>query len=351
MNNEITSGNAKHRSNAAVPGVHELPVGVRGVPALAGGADPPSAEDERRVHAITALRGLRDPFEDALETSDEKKRRVREDAFLDDYKQREAWTHFGAQNPVSLWHITNLEYRRRCGFDLAARREQQRRLRWHYATALFELGETTRRTCDPVEFEAHLCTQARNFVRLKRELDRLDRRKTRWMTKRRTMKAQDRLAWRLLGLPGRGFRAKQKKLGEAAEWQRDAWQREMPLVFFGDGSWSARRGSASMPRKALIKRIATRGVCVVEDEHRTSKMCPCASCNGEMCDVPGQRRVRSCKKSSKSDGDREPECVACEIDRDWGGVMGILQCALQSLRKLPRPPKYCRSCAEGVPQL
>ena len=320
------------------------------------GATAPSAKDARRVHAIEEQRARASPWDDAFETYADKKRRERDDAFVDDVQQRAAWTHFvdadGGANPVTLWHITNLEYRRRCGFELATQRERWRRERWHYASAIHDLGETTRRTCDPVEFEAHVRVQARHFVRLKRELDRTDRRKTRWATKRRTAKAQDRLAWRLLGLPGRSFRAKQKKLGDAAEWRRDAWRREMPLVFFGDGSWSARKGSAPMPRKALIKRIATRGACVVEDEFRTSKMCPCASCNGELRDhnTPGERRVRSCTKSSTSDGDATG-CIARGIDRDWGGVMGIMQCGLQSLRKQPRLPKYSRSCASGIPDL
>ncbi len=213
---------------------------------------------------------------------------------------------------------------RRWSLD-AREHERRRRCRKCYALALAALGEVTRRTCGPEALREYALTQSSHFRVLERELGRVQRRKTKWMTKKRTAKAQDRLAWRMLGLPGRGFRAKQKQLakeGKSVEWDRAAWAREKPIVFFGDGSWSARRGCAPMPRKALVKRVAVRGVVIVSDEYRTSKACPCCRCSGEMKDVTGTHRVRSCENSA--DGGAAPGCVAHRIDRDEGGAYGIL---------------------------
>ena len=43
------------------------------------------------------------------------------------------------------------------------------------------------------------------------------------------------------------------------------------VVFFGAGSWTPKKGSPAVPRKPLISRIASKGLCIVEDEYRTSK--------------------------------------------------------------------------------
>ena len=273
---------------------------------------------------------------------DAKRRRKREDRFVEDVDRRAAWSRREGSS-ATMWHLTQREYQRRAGVLDAYRHERWRRCRKSYATAIAALGETTRRTCDPDALHEYARAQATYFITLARELGRVQRRKSRWMTKRRTAKTQDRLAWRLLGLPGRGFRARQNKLakeGKDTQWDRSAWENAKPIVFFGDGSWAPRCGCAPMPRKALIKRVATRGVVVVEDEFRTSKACPCVRCSGEMEDVPGNHRVRSCKNSADGDGSG---CVAHRIDRDVGGVLGILQCGIATLQNRERPPKYCSS--------
>ena len=269
------------------------------------------------------------------------RRRKREDRFVEDVDRRVAWMRRDGSK-VALWHLTNREYQYRAGILEANEHERRRRCRKRYALAIAALGETTRRTCDPDALRDYAVAQSTHFRTLELELGRVQRRKTKWMTKKRTAKTQDRLAWRMLGLPGRGFRAKQKQLakkGMPVEWDRAKWASEKPIVFFGDGSWAARKGCAAMPRKALVKRVATRGVVIVEDEFRTSKMCPCSTCSGEMKDVPDMHRVRSCENST--DGDAS-ECVAHRIDRDVGGVCGILQCGIATLRNSPRPAKYCR---------
>jgi hypothetical protein len=295
-------------------------------------------EARRREAEGEAVDGETDDGEDSRTAQ---RRRKREDRFVEDVDRRAAWTRRD-DSAVAMWHLTQREYQYRAGILDAREHERRRRCRKRYALALAALGEVTRRTCDPDALREYARAQSSHFRVLERELGRVQRRKTNWMTKKRTAKAQDRLAWRMLGLPGRGFRAKQNQLakeGKPVQWDRDAWAREKPIVFFGDGSWAARKGCAAMPRKALVKRVATRGVVIIEDEFRTSKACPCSQCSGEMKDVPGMHRVRSCKNSA--DGD-DAGCVAHRIDRDVGGVYGILQCGVAALQKLPRPVKYCR---------
>jgi hypothetical protein len=302
--------------------------------------------DKKAAYAAFLRREHRNPEDDGELQRAEERARQRARGFVEDVAQRQAWWRSSA-TPVRMWHVTNREYRERCGFVKADARESERRSRVRYASAVRKLGMHTKRTCDPVELTKYASAMARHFARLKREFDRVQRRAGRWMRKRRTDKTQDRLAWRLLGMPGRGFRHREHRRvsrcgdSDVVPWSRTRWEREKPIVVFGDGSWSARAGTAPMPRKALIKRVSTRGVVLVEDEFRTSKMCPCFHCGGEMRDdLAAGARVRRC--SNASDGGAHG-CGAIAIDRDWSGSMGILHCGLCALRREDRPPKYTRA--------
>ena len=69
---------------------------------------------------------------------------------------------------------------------------------------------------------------------------------------------------------------------------------EIRVIFFG-GNWTPKKGSTAVPRKPLISRIVSKGLCIVEDEYRTSKCGPC--CGGKMQDVKSKGHVRCCKNS------------------------------------------------------
>ena len=137
------------------------------------------------------------------------------------------------------------------------------------------------------------------------------------------------------------------------------------VVFFGNGRFQAggyghALGSASLiiiglrptvPKKALLKLLCTRGPTVLLDEYNTSKMCPCGKAELETKQVTsnGDSRVR-CHKAAGS-GDNIPCSVAplldaskIPMDRDILATLNMLQCAACGVRGLPRPAHLCKEC-------
>ena len=109
---------------------------------------------------------------------------------------------------------------------------------------------------------------------------------------------------------------------------------ETRVIFFGGGNWTPKKGSPAVPRKPLISRIASKGLCIVEDEYRTSKCCPC--CGGEMQDLKGKSRVRCCKNSLNGN------CSLTNLDRDRIGSLNIALCGAMTLLGHKRPEYLCR---------
>jgi len=54
------------------------------------------------------------------------------------------------------------------------------------------------------------------------------------------------------------------------------------VILFGNGSFKAKKGHASCPRKVLVRSLASRVLVGILDEYRTSKRCPggCAVVTG-----------------------------------------------------------------------
>ncbi len=100
------------------------------------------------------------------------------------------------------------------------------------------------------------------FQVLRDEKMRIQRKKLNHHRKNKTRSALALLSNKLLGL-GKRKRMDGKK----------------PIIFFGNGSWRPSReggpnkGVGAMPRKALVKEISQKGMCVIESEYRTSKCC------------------------------------------------------------------------------
>ena len=95
-----------------------------------------------------------------------------------------------------------------------------------------------------------------------------------------------------------------------------------------------KKASPAVPRKPLISRIASKVLCIVEDEYRTSKCCPC--CGGEMQDVKSKGRVRCCKNSLNGN------CSLTNLDRDRVGSLNIALCGAMTLLGHKRPEHLCR---------
>ena len=245
----------------------------------------------------------------------------------------EAMINFSKPQPsylnghVHIWNVTNAEYRERTGQKAFATFEGHRRQCFRFKTLLEQIGETSCKTCNCEEFFCYLKVIATHFSSLQRENNRLDRRKMRWITKRKTNKTLDKIASRML-------RSSSHRKNKAKE-KPNVSNKPMPIVFFGDGNWKQCKGSPPVPRKPLIKRLAARTITVMMDEYRTSKMCPCHGCNSELTNQnsPGNRRVRVCTRRNSS-GDGTSGCIVNRvggIDRDVAGGLSILVCGKDEL--------------------
>ena len=177
----------------------------------------------------------------------------------------------------------------------------------------------------------------------------------RWSNFRKCMKTLDEMANGIAGLSNgkktrnRLKKIRRKNIPESTKAEMIKQLREninsrkrKRVVFFGDGQFSSGgHGHASVPRKALIRHISCRTVCVITSEFGTSKYCP--GCGSTMKDVEGEIRTRSCTNFSREDSTacclREDE-TAFLTDRDECGAMGIALCGGRPLLGFARPSQY-----------
>ena len=126
------------------------------------------------------------------------------------------------------------------------------------------------------------------------------------------------------------------------------------ICFFGDGSFGAQRGNASVPRKDLVRALARRGLTFMLDKFRTSARCP--GCGSEMKDDDKGHRIRlhpqrrGCSRQCTSieDQNNEQNTDACPLysneggvykaDRDEVATVNMVMCAISAL-------KYGTSCS------
>lgn len=106
------------------------------------------------------------------------------------------------------------------------------------------------------------------------------------------------------------------------------------IVFFGDGEFKGNGfGHRSVPKKELLKKLASKGLVFLLDEYGSSKYCP--GCGCQMKDVNGKHRVRHCS-SVLSEGSANQCCLmnnnSCfECDRDNSATLNMMNCVKEYL--------------------
>ena len=277
---------------------------------------------------------------------------------------------------TSFWHVARTDYCRDAGyvrrhtFETARRTENPR-----YAAALERFRYTRRRTCDPDTFAVYAKTRAETFEAMREEANLLSRKTRKYHTRRRTQQKLDKIAddlvfgrgvvddsrtikkdrkerrraWRqkedtdpygfVPDIPVDGddvLRSKRRKLDSDSNWTDRMLtppERHARPVFFGNGSWK----SSGLPRKILVKKISTRGVCVITDEFLTSQSCPCCGGKKTLKDIERGSRLRYCTNS------RTGNCCLTQVDRDVSGSFSIGLAVFWGLSGQPgRPPHLAR---------
>ena len=128
-------------------------------------------------------------------------------------------------------------------------------------------------------------------------------------------------------------------------WKNDGINNEESIVaFMGDGQFKHQKGYAPVPKKKLIKTLATKGMTVVLDEFRTSSECPCG--NSELDNIDSDNESYRLRRH-KTFEQGNPCCVECSIgsesmDRDVLAVINFCLCATASLHGQERPNHLCR---------
>ena len=112
------------------------------------------------------------------------------------------------------------------------------------------------------------------------------------------------------------------------------------VVFFGDGDFnSSIKKHNSLPKKRLLKVMATKGLVFLLDEYRTSKMCPCGHDELITRDDTSSTRLRRHKT-----GDTACPLMHQIDDRDELACVNMLHCALKAIHGGQRPSFLCRPC-------
>ena len=96
------------------------------------------------------------------------------------------------------------------------------------------------------------------------------------------------------------------------------------MVFFGDGTFGpTMRGHNAIPKKGILKELCHRGLTILLDEYKTSKMCCCGQ--DELKTIHGRYRCH------KTDG------VACSL-------LQQLNCDRDALASLNKHDALCSTC-------
>lgn len=236
------------------------------------------------------------------------------------------------------------------------RMENRRREGTPYGIALQTLRETGGRKSATARYTKYMHAMLESLSVRATELVSKRRSSHRWKQKRSMMRFISRLCDRLFNRTslrvGKSQEAhepidetKRKELHARLNALKER-RRSMPtVVFFGDGSFGpTMRGHNSIPKKAILRELCHRGVTVLLDEYKTSKVCPCGQ--DELITTTGRLRAH------KSDG------AICSLinnlsneanDRDALASLNMISCALCALNGRDRPHHLCRSCRACEP--
>ena len=166
-----------------------------------------------------------------------------------------------------------------------------------------------------------------NIAVMKEQRIKIDRSKMNWVHTRRALSHISRVADMLFETNstrlGRATKIERKTIRACATVRKQYKEKLNSLickrrsekfkkiVFFGDGDFSSsHKGHVTIPKKKILKSLATRGLTFLLDEYNTSKMCPCGKAELEdVClndDIKSNGTRLRCHK--KTNG---PECKCC----------------------------------------
>lgn len=228
------------------------------------------------------------------------------------------------------WDLLGTEYSKTSGRNSGQTRETRRRRKClSYRRAMDRFKGVRRKTSCAQSILDYCKVVASTLKDLYREKNRRNRRVFRMYQTRRTRSTID-------------------KLSNKIAFDKDDRKN---VVLFGNGSFKAKKGHASCPRKVLVRSLASRVLVGILDEYRTSKRCP-GGCGGEMEDIEENRMRRcttdlcdsSCILSSGSGGendDAEEDNFSC--DRDRSATINFCRIGYESLVNCTWPSHLVRS--------
>ena len=232
------------------------------------------------------------------------------------------------------WALSSEDYTADCGTLIQRGRESKRRSRPGYREALRDEDTGRQKTASLTSLLLYAKWVARHFEAMYREKNTNGRRRTRFITSRLLQGTVDKLANRIVNSGKEEFASTTN------------------VVFFGNGSFKAMRGSAPVPRKKLVRALAMRTTVFMLDEFRTSKMCP-GGCGAVMENVEGEDSYRMRRCSNVSDAgvgllpENCPLWARCSspfvCNRDESATVNMTMCCHASLCGRTRPSTLCRS--------
>ena len=269
---------------------------------------------------------------------------------------RNATSTIDIARDASFWHLSVPEWMRDSGRTYQTNVENARRHKNQaYNDALKKLSLTRRRCSDATRFGQYAHTAMATLGARAEELMHTRRVLFRWKCKKTLESFLCRVADRLADrsslrakrviarssdpLPMSDRESLLRRLREGRH-QRQGARR---TVFFGDGTFACTlRGNPSIPKKKLLKRLATRTATVLLDEYSTSKQCPCGF--GELTDGP-MVEVGKRVRVHKTDGG-VCDLLAQVNDRDEVATVNMLLATQSVWRQESHWPMHlCRPCA------
>ena len=257
----------------------------------------------------------------------------------------------------TAWHITEDQWKHESGRGMLERIETRRRQESErYASAIEALRRQRKKCADDATFTKYCETAFKHLDALAQDLLCLGRSKIRWARCRRSIGFISRIADRLFNretlrfkravarLPEseKGSPANRANLKAALEKKRSERCGNKIIVLFGDGMFSHQKKHIPIPKKAIVKTLASRGLTFLVDEFNTSKMCPCGQ--SELCDIDTSEGARlRCHKATGPESCCVLDAIGqSNMERDILAAANICHCGACAFQKKNRPPWLCR---------
>ena len=242
------------------------------------------------------------------------------------------------------WYITEPQLMKDSGRLYGQEIEAKRRRDTKYGNVMQALCHTGRRKSVTSTFDTYMDTMLQSLCVRSEELTSHKRSAFKWKQRRQLSRFLGGLADTLLRRTSLRVNKVVKNVSpndsvlQCIEAQRRERTGTKTVVFFGDASFGpTRRGFNSIPKKKILKELCHRGVTVLLDEFRTSKMCPCGQ--DELQTTTGRLRAH------KSDGSVCSMVQSLPMqsrDRDALAALNMIRCASCALCGDPRPRYLCR---------